>query len=243
MNFIDTHFHLDLWENPLEISSKIEEKQIYTIAVTNAPSVFEFSHNLTKELKYIRAALGLHPELVFERYNEIKLFKQFLNLTKYIGEVGLDFSQRNISSKQKQIEIFEQILTCCAESGDKVLTIHSRKAESFIIDMIGNNFPGKIILHWFSGTNSSIEKAIRNEYYFSINSRMIKSDTGISLIKKIPVDRLLTETDGPFIFENNKKCSPLNVEGTISNLASLLSIDPLEMKQIVYSNFKSILNS
>lgn len=243
MNLIDTHFHLDLWENPFEISTKIEENRIYTIAVTNTPSVFEFSYNLTKDMKYVRAALGLHPELVFERYNEIKLFKQLLNLTKFVGEVGLDFSYRNISSKQKQIEIFEEILTCCAECGDKILSIHSRKAEDYIIEMIGKDFPGKIILHWFSGTVSSLEKAIRNGYYFSINSRMIKSNTGSRLIKKIPIDRILTETDGPFIIENNNKCSPLNIASTLSDLASLISTEQLEMKHIVYSNFKTILNS
>ena len=59
MNFIDTHFHLDLCENIPSLLKKIELNKIYTIAVTNTPSVFDHSFNITKGTIFIRTALGL----------------------------------------------------------------------------------------------------------------------------------------------------------------------------------------
>ena len=148
-------------DTPLEILSSIEKSKIYTIAVTNTPSVFKFSYDLTKNKKYIKAALGLHPELVHQRAVELMLFKKYIKLTRYIGEVGLDFSPRNLSSKNKQIKIFEQIIKICADAGDKILTIHSRRAEKEVINIIGDNFSGKVILHWYSGSIKNLEKALK----------------------------------------------------------------------------------
>ena len=72
----DTHFHLDLWKNPKDILKKIEAKKIYTMAVTNAPSVFKLTYQLTQGLKYIRPALGYHPEVIKDRPNDFPLFKE-----------------------------------------------------------------------------------------------------------------------------------------------------------------------
>jgi TatD DNase family protein len=60
MNLLDTHFHLDLHKQS-SIAELIEKERIYTIAVTNAPSVFHYTYKIALESKFIRAALGLHP--------------------------------------------------------------------------------------------------------------------------------------------------------------------------------------
>ena len=106
MKYIDTHFHLDLMPSPEKTLNEIESKKIYTIAVTNAPSVFEFSYELAKNKKYIRAALGLHPQLMIERANELQLFNELLPKTRYVGEIGLDFGGLSQREKELQKEIF-----------------------------------------------------------------------------------------------------------------------------------------
>lgn len=239
MNLIDTHFHLDLWNNPKEILKKIEAKQIYTIAVTNAPSVFKFTYQLALESKYIRPALGYHPEVIKDRPNDLSLFKEYLNLTRYIGEVGLDYACKTDKTIQKNI--FTSIIKECFDTGGKIVTIHSRRGENDVIDIVGNNFPGIIILHWYSGSISQMKRAINNGYYFSVNYPMTKSNTGRQIIKLIPIQRLLLESDGPFAKTVNQNSSPLLIESTLFELASICNLSAEKLKEYIYNNFKECL--
>ena len=208
MKYHDTHFHLDLMANPIDIVRQIEKHEIYTIAVTNSPQVYFYTENITKNSKYIRPALGLHPELVSERYKEIDQFISLLSKTKYIGEVGLDNYNKTPSDYKKQILVFEKIVSSCAAFGDKILTVHSRRAETDLLDIFGNEFPGKVILHWYSGSLKNLERAISLGYYFSINYQMTKSKNGQKIIDRIPINRLLIESDGPFTSLGSKKFTP-----------------------------------
>jgi len=242
MNFLDTHFHLDLWPTPHELLQKIEEHKIYSIAVTNTPSVFSFTANLTRKSKYVRAALGLHPELVFERHAELPEFHKQLSFTRYIGEVGLDYSSNDKTNHRLQRAVFESIVVGCVESKNKVLTIHSRGAENDVIEIVGDKFPGKAILHWYSGGIKTLEKAIDYGFYFSINGAMINSKSGKSIVARIPSHRILTESDGPFIKNNlGNATSPLEISHTVKELATFLNCDILTMREIIYSNFKEVL--
>lgn len=241
MRYIDTHFHLDLWVNPQKIAEEIERFKTYTIAVTNTPSVFDFTYKLAKNKKYLRAGLGLHPELVYQRFGELSLFMEFISMTKYIGEVGLDFSGRNIESKDKQIKVFDRIIDKCAVDGNKIITIHSRKAEKSVIDMIGSNYPGTIMLHWYSGSLGLLEKAISNGFYFSVNYQMVNSINGRNIIKMIPLNRLLIESDGPFVSADNQLNNPLIINKTYDLLIKKFNF--VNIKSEIYNNFKQILKS
>ena len=83
--------------------------------------------------------------------------------------------QYDDENRNRQIKIFGQILDVCSEKKNKILTIHSRKSESNLINMIGNDFPGIVILHWFSGSLSEAKEAIEKGFYFSFNLSMTKS--------------------------------------------------------------------
>ncbi|WP_396633420.1 Qat anti-phage system TatD family nuclease QatD [Maribacter sp. R86514] len=237
MKYHDTHFHLDLMSDPLDVVKQIEKSKVYTIAVTNSPEVFYYTENITKNTKYIRAALGLHPELVGERYREIKKFIEIIDKTKYIGEIGLDNSNKSLLDYKKQKQVFESIVNACAASGDKIITIHSRKAESDVLEVLGENFPGKIILHWYSGSLQNLEKAISRGYYISVNYQMTKSKNGQKIIDCIPNQQILLESDGPFISKGPKIFTPLMVNMILDNLCLLKKSNNEELKSTVLQNF------
>ena len=90
---IDVHCHFDMAKNPEKYISDNEKKQIITIGMTNLPSHFKMGINHVKGYKFIRLALGLHPLRATEHAKEYSKFKQYLDMTSYIGEVGLDFSR------------------------------------------------------------------------------------------------------------------------------------------------------
>lgn len=241
MNYIDTHFHLDLFKDEIVLVDKIEKSKIYTIAVTNAPRVFKHTQQICFDKKYIKPALGYHPEIIPIIDDELSIFEELISETRYIGEVGLDYSDSLPSQIEEQKRIFTHILDLCNKCGGKILTVHSRKAELDVIELIGSNFNGRVILHYYSGSVTALKKAIEYGFYFSVNSSMVKTANGRKIISLIPLNRLLTESDGPFLSIEEEKITPLIINAVIIELAKLLGDSEYNICNLVYNNFKRLL--
>jgi TatD DNase family protein len=241
MRLIDTHCHIDLYPDYAELIEETERAGIYTIAVTNTPSVFRRCLALTQGRRYVRTALGLHPQLAVERRRELGLMRELLPETKYVGEIGLDFVSRDVRERTIQQEVFTSILEQCASSREKVLTVHSRRAAEEVVSLIGDSYPCKVILHWFSGTHRVMEKAIASGFYFSVNPAMMMSDKGRRIVSEIPRERLLTESDGPFVTIEDRRARPRDVAGVVRGLADLYGVEPGQAAETIYTNFRRIL--
>jgi TatD DNase family protein len=238
---IDTHCHIDLYPNPRQVLQDSVQANIIVLAMTNLPSHFEMGYTHFQSLKKIRLALGMHPLMAESHKKEFDLFLKNISRTSYIGEVGLDFSKEGLSTKDIQIDTFSKILK--AVSGQKkILSIHSRKAEKEVLELLVQNDIHSAIFHWYSGGLNMIDQIVEGGYFFSINPAMVKSISGKKIISKIPREFILTETDGPFIDENNIPLKPGQVQTVISFLSKewMLSID--EVTKIIGSNFLNIVN-
>ncbi len=236
----DTHSHIDLLKDFDETIVKIEDKKIYTIAVTNLPPLYT-KLNSRLNSKYIKPALGFHPELIEQYQKYIPEMWDLLPKAKYIGEIGLDFKIAS-NSKKLQINFFEELIFRCNDLGKKILTIHSRGSADEVVSIIGDRFNGKYILHWYSGRIITMNKAILNGAYFSVNYAMFNSESGKKIIKNIPDNRLLIESDAPFIKLNkNKYFNTTDIEKIIIKLAEIRNISIDDMSIILSNNFKNIL--
>ncbi|NOK20042.1 Qat anti-phage system TatD family nuclease QatD [Corallococcus carmarthensis] len=234
---VDTHCHVDLFPDPKALVERLEREGVYTIAVTNAPSVFMYTYGLAKNCRFVRAAAGLHPELVSSHGGEIGRLWSLLEQTRYVGEIGLDYSILDKGVRGVQLDVFEQILDKCASYGDKVLTIHSRRSASDVISAVGPNYPGRVILHWFSGTRSELRRAISCGFYFSANLAMASSKSGAAIISEIPRDRLLTESDGPFVKVSGEPATPLGSNHVLEAVAGHWNVNKFDVQQVVFENF------
>lgn len=194
-HLFDTHFHLDLQKNRAASIREIEEKQIYTIAVTNLPDLYrrEFGEIASK---YIRFALGFHPELICKYKSQIPLMWDLLPEARYIGEVGLDYTE--MEGQKEQTKFFYGLIERCRYDNNKIVTIHSRRAVGKVLDILGDNYRFKAILHWFTGSNEDLRRAIEFGCYFSINGAMMKSKRFLDMLPLMPPNRILLETDSPF---------------------------------------------
>jgi TatD DNase family protein len=240
---VDTHCHLDLFPDPTSVAREAEDRSISTIAVTNAPSLFFFTSNLAQSSRHIRAALGLHPELVATHGHEIDAFLATLYQTRYVGEIGLDYSSGDQDLRQKQRTILGRILTACAQAKNKVLTLHSRRAAGDVIDHIGKDFPGTVILHWFSGSQKELRRGLEFGFYFSVNPAMTQSESGRKLISLMPFDRILTETDGPFVRVGDSPAQPYDVRSVIGYLAKAWQKPGDAVEQQVVTNLRTAVGS
>jgi len=242
---VDFHCHLDLYPNHASLIDECEKLGIKTLTVTNAPSVWSRNHELVRDCKHVRAALGLHPQLAHQREKELVLFEKYITQTRYIGEVGLDGSQEFLNTMAIQQRVFKKILELCANVGSKILTVHSRRAVSEVLELtqdIKFHDKGKVVLHWFAGTLSEAKTALDLGMYFSVNHRMITSINGKKLIKFLPIDRILTESDGPFINFRNSPITPKDISHTVQRVAIEHYCREEKMKQQIKENLKSLLS-
>jgi len=244
MPLIDSHCHLDLYPNFVEILERCEEKQVYTLAVTTTPRAWPRNLELTADKQYVNAALGLHPQLVNETWqDELNIWEKYLSQAKYVGEVGIDAGMNFSHTLPVQQKVFRRILELCAEEGNKILSVHSINSARLVLDLIEEVLPldkNKVILHWFTGTTTEAKRAVELGCHFSVNHKMLETQKGKALLDLLPFNKLLTETDGPFIQQNGKPTEPSGVIETIRLLASIKRTSPNSISQIIFENFMKL---
>lgn len=237
---VDAHCHYDMFENPTQVIRDCENKKIVTIGMTNLPSHFEMGYPHIRGYKYIRMALGLHPLMAKEHNGELVRFKANVSKTSYIGEIGLDFSKEGIATKNIQVRSFEFVLDTI-KNKKKIVSIHSRKAEKEVLELLKKHRIENVIFHWYSGSLTVLKQISENGYYFSINPSMVKSKSGQKLISEMPIDKILTETDSPYTMIGNRKTRPSDVKVVINYLSKYYNLSAKDIESTIYSNFKNLI--
>lgn len=243
---VDFHCHLDLFPDHAAAIERAEAARIYTLTVTTTPKAWVRNHALTRGCRFVRAALGLHPQLVAEREGELALWEHYLGETRYIGEVGLDAGPRFYRSFDAQQRVFRAVLDRCADAGGKILTVHSVRSVNVVLDMLEGHLPpdrGRVVLHWFTGSRSEARRAAELGCYFSVNAEMARSERGRTLLAELPLERLLTETDGPFTQIAGRPAEPRDAAAAIAAIASTRGLTAEELTRAVLHNLQALLQS
>lgn len=129
------------------------------------------------------------------------------NTIRFIGEIGLDFSPRWEETRDFQLLALRHIFSVIDSGEPKVISLHCVKAHDEMLDLLEQSgIPQKhaCIFHWFSGSSEHLQKAISLGCYFSVGKRMLASKRGKEYAKAIPAQRLLLETDEPFVSFDKK---------------------------------------
>lgn len=237
--WVDFHCHLDLYPDHAQLIRECDYAGIATLTVTTTPKAWARNSEMAMGARHVRVALGLHPQLVAEREAEIDLFARLLCEARYVGEVGLDAGPRFYKSFDAQKRVFERILQMCAEQGGKVLTVHSVRAVSQVLQHLESFLPAdraRVVLHWFTGSAAEARRAVDLGCYFSVNSEMLRSSKHRALLVQLPRDRLLTETDGPFVSDQDVPVRPLSVMKTAADLAELYGTTTQVMQAQILTN-------
>ncbi len=194
-----------------------------------------------KGTRYIRTALGFHPQLAHERSQERPLFEALLSETRYVGEIGLDGSKDYRQHAEIQMKVFDRILSAAIDQGGKIYTIHSRgAADAVIATLRRRRCASTAVLHWFSGTQKQLAEAAALGCWFSVGPPMLRSEKGRGLAEKMPRDRILTETDGPFAQERDRPLEPSDVRMAVQYLADLWSVELQHADEILKRNLAEL---
>lgn len=238
---IDLHCHLDLYQNPRQIAEMCKKRGLYVLSMTTTPSAWRGTTELASGAKRIRTALGLHPQLAHERQSELPLFERLLPETRYVGEIGLDGAPEFRAHWRAQLAVFDHVLDLCARAGGRILSLHSRRASAAVLDRLeAHRRAGQPVLHWFSGTLREIDRAVGLGCWFSIGPAMLRSERGRTLSTRMPRDRVLTESDGPFAQVDGRPVLPWEVSSAVQTLAELWSVSAEEAENITHQNLRTL---
>ena len=164
---------------------------------------------ISEKYKNLYYSVGFHPHNAKDfKIEFLKDMSVYLNDPKAIclGEMGLDFN-RNFSSKEEQILCFESQLSL-ANSISKPLFLHQRDAHEEFLSVLDNHkFNQKLIVHCFTGNLSELEDYLKRDFYIGITGWVCDLKRGKELrkcIDQIPEDKLLIETDSPYLSPRKK---------------------------------------
>jgi len=250
MLLVDVHAHLDLKEFDSDLDEVINRAKTAGIKVIINNGLNPESNRKTLELskKYeiLKPALGLYPDdaikLTQEQIrDEINFIKRNKDKIIAIGEVGLDYKYCKEKKNQKfQKEIFLKIINL-SKKINKPLIIHSRKAESDVIDMLENSDAKKAILHCFSGKLKLIKKAAELGYYFSVPTNVVRSSQFQKLVEIVDINQILTETDSPYLSPyKGRRNEPAFIIETIKKIAEIKNITINETANNIFMNYQKV---
>ena len=249
---IDSHCHLD--HEPLfsDLSNVIQRSKDVGIEklLTISTSFESFSRvkELIKRDEMIYGTIGIHPH---ESSSDIITSNQIIENLKEnskiigIGETGLDFYYNN-SKKDKQIDSFREHIEASIKTNIPLI-VHSRDAEKETFDIL-NEYKKekiKILMHCFTGSKEFSEKLLNLNTYFSA-SGIITFKNSLDLqetFKSIPLDKILIETDSPFLApvpKRGKKNEPSFIDYTAAKLATIKSISKEELVKKTTNNFNNL---
>ena len=251
---IDSHCHLDhepLYQDINEVIKRakgIGLQKLLTISTTLAS--FDKIKKIVNIDPMIFGTFGIHPhETETNLLNKETLVETITKLKKIIGvgETGLDFFY-NLSNKERQIDSFKAHIEASIELNIPII-IHSRNAEDETFNILNsyNNTNLKILMHCFTGSYEFSKKLLSLGAFFSA-SGIITFKNSIDLqntFKKIPLDRLLIETDSPFLAPipmRGKKNEPSFIKYTLEKLSTIKQKSPDEMSILTSNNFNQLFN-
>ena len=251
--FIDSHAHIDGHEFDADREDVIERARAAGVSVilnvgTGDPhsDAFNRAVELGKSHTSIYTAIGTHPHdaRLYDDAAEAKI-KNLINNEHVIawGEIGLDFHYDN-SPRDVQIEVFKRQLRAAREC-DLPVVIHTREAEAETIEILKSGYDGaqrRGVFHCFSGSMDLAQRAIEIGFMISFSGIVTfkKADELRAVAKQVPLDRLLIETDCPYLTPipyRGKRNEPAYVVEVARCLATLHGLDIEEIARITIENF------
>jgi len=253
--YIDIHSHLGLLtleENKEEIIAKMIEKDVATIVIGVDYETSKKGIELAEKYDFIWAGVGFHPT---DNNGEVFDLEEFKKLALHkkvvcIGECGLDyFRDSSEEIKKEQKELFEKHVEL-ALSVKKPLMIHSRPSngtQDAYEDALSilEKYKGKISgnFHFFVGDLSIAKRALDIGFTMSFDGPITFTDEYDELIKFIPLESIMCETDAPFVAPvpyRGKTCEPWMVEEVYKKIAKIKNLSVEEVALVVKKNVRRV---
>lgn len=231
--------HSEEFENDIEVVlTRAKNQNVHTIISAGLDLEDSIKCvNLSKKFEMIKPVIGLAP------YSDLSQIDAVLDLIRTnqknivgIGEIGLDYPWEK---KIEQVEPFRKQLQLAKELSLPV-SIHSRSAGKYVLDILEEERMEKVHLHSFGGSKKDIRRISNLGYFVSITCRVINSERIQNIVKLLPEELILLETDSPVLSANGGRNEPKNLRDSMEFIARLLNFEPKEFEKLTEKNTKLI---
>lgn len=249
---VDTHCHLDFPEfnhDRDEVIRRAQEQGVGLI-INIGSSLQGSAQSVELAAKYdsLYAAVGIHPHEAdsFSAKDRDKL-KELAKKDKVVavGEIGLDY-YKNYSQAANQRQLFASLLGLAKELNLPAV-IHSREAAEDTLKMLKENMPSKVVVHCFSGNSDFLRQCLELGFFISFTCNITyKKAQGLrDLIRGLPLDRLMLETDAPFLAPEGlrgRRNEPAYVKNLAEEVARIRAASIEEVASATTRNAKEFFN-
>jgi TatD DNase family protein len=249
---IDTHCHLDFPEFDQDRDQVIQRSRDngidYIINIGSSLSGSQKSYELTQKYDFIYATCGIHPHEADKADKKTQdSLRAIAKKDKIvaIGETGLDY-YKNYSKPENQISLFISLVKLAKEIG-LPLVIHSRVAQEDILKILKSLLPLKAVIHCFSGDADFLKNCLDLGFFisFTCNLTYKKAENLRNLAKVTPLERLMLETDAPFLSPEGlrgRRNEPLYVKNLAQEISRIKEVSAEEVARITTDNAKKFFN-
>jgi len=248
---IDSHCHLDyepIFSNLNQVVKKAFDNNVkYLLSICTTDESYKKILTIVKKFENVYGTYGIHPhETKFYENIKCETIIKKIKLSKKIigiGETGLDFFYENSDTEVQKKVFLEHIKA--AQTINLPIIVHTRSAEKDTYDLLKNekkNKDFKILIHCFTGSKDFSNKLLDLGCYISASGIVTfkKSNELADTFKSIPIDRILVETDSPYLSPEplrGKSNEPSNLKHTVKFLSKLKNIDQNLFSDITTKNF------
>lgn len=253
---VDSHCHLDypaLVQDRAGVLARARGAGVVCMVnIATTRRDFEDVRTTAEQHDDVVCSMGVHPHHVHEEGENLSA-EQIIALASHpkvvgIGETGLDYFY-DTAPKEAQIESFRQHIRAAATL-DLPLIIHSREAEADTIRILREEATTtprapRGVLHCFSSRRILAEEAVEMGFYVSLSGIITfkKSQELRDIVRDLPLDRLLVETDAPFLAPEpfrGKTCEPAHVVNTAQVLADIMGVSLDTVITTTTANFRAL---
>ncbi|MEM0026533.1 MAG: TatD family hydrolase [Ignisphaera sp.] len=236
--FVDSHIHLHEYDKDVEDLCK--DSYVF-LAVSDDMGSSVKTIEVARRCQNVVPAIGYHPWNIKNFANvDMEFFEDIAkkNNVRFFGEIGLD-KRFVFNTFDIQYQLFIRFVDI-AQRNNMGLSIHAPDAWREALEVVKKSNIKVAIFHWYTGPIELLKEIVDNGYYIGINVAAKIQKKHLDIIRNVPLENIVTESDGPYRYRG-LLLGPNMIPELISIIASIKNIDAEIVKEVIWKNFRRIL--
>ncbi|MCS7098509.1 MAG: TatD family hydrolase [Candidatus Methanomethyliaceae archaeon] len=242
---IDVHAHLTEFNDILEVIRRAKEAGLehIIISIIDPSEINRAKEIISLDPKFLHLTIGFDPtNLSEEEFSKFELLIEKESIVG-IGEVGLDYYYiRDETQRSIQEKLFRRSIRLALKRNLPII-VHSRSAGRRALEILYSEGADRVIMHAFDGKSGHANEAVKRGYYFSIPTSVVHSQQKQKLVRALPIESMVLETDSPVLSPiRGTRNEPANLIYALKKVAEIKGISEEEVNRITTYNAKKIFN-
>lgn len=242
---LDAHTHLDRYDD-VTLDAALHEiaaQRILTVAVAMDPPSYARTLEIAGRSSLVLPCFGVHPWQAHRYADDLDALRPLIDTSLLLGEIGLDYVwDEDPTHYPAQRAVFAYILQAAAAQ-NKIVNLHTKGAENDVVTLLNRFGVRRAIVHWYSGPRDAFDALIAHGCYFTFGVEVLRSTDIQTLAQRAPLDRLLTETDGPegLRWLTGEVGMPHHITDVLQSLAALRGLSVTDVKSLAMANWQRLI--